>query len=65
MVHVLNLALPPQRLRPYIQPEHQDPVSHMAAMLEGLLKRWGVAVAHHGDKDTGGRSSGKYLTIFS
>ena len=22
-------------------------------VLEGLLQRWGVAVAHHGDKDTG------------
>ena len=29
-------------------------------VLEGLLQRWGVAVAHHGDKDTGSRSSGKY-----
>ena len=27
---------------------------------EGLLQRWGVAVAHRGDKDTGSRSSGKY-----
>ena len=26
----LNSALPPQRLRPDTQPEHQDPVSHMA-----------------------------------
>ena len=29
-------------------------------VLEGLLQRWGVAVAHHEDKDTGSRSSGKY-----
>ena len=29
-------------------------------VLEGLLQRRGVAVAHHGDKDTGSRSSGKY-----
>ena len=29
-------------------------------VLEGLLQRWGVAVAHCGDKDTGSRSSGKY-----
>ena len=29
-------------------------------MLEGLLQRWGVAVAHCGDKETGSRSSGKY-----
>ena len=29
-------------------------------VLEGLLQRWGVAVAHRGDKDTGSRSSGKY-----
>ena len=29
-------------------------------VLEGLLQRWGVAVAHHRDKDTGSRSSGKY-----
>ena len=28
-------------------------------MLEGLLKRWGVAVAHRGNKDTGSRSSEK------
>ena len=27
---------------------------------EGLLQRWGVAVANHRDKDTGSRSSGKY-----
>ena len=27
--NVLNLAVPPQRLRPDTQPEHQDPVSHM------------------------------------
>ena len=29
-------------------------------VLEGLLQRWGVAVAHCRDKDTGSRSSGKY-----
>ena len=29
-------------------------------VLEGLLQRQGVAVAHSGDKDTGSRSSGKY-----
>ena len=29
-------------------------------VLEGLLQRRGVAVAHRGDKDTGSRSSGKY-----
>ena len=28
--NVLNLALPPQRLRPDTQLEHQDPVSHTA-----------------------------------
>ena len=28
--NVLNLLLPPQRLRPDTRPEHQDPVSHMA-----------------------------------
>ena len=27
---VLDLALPPWRLRPDPRPEHQDPVSHMA-----------------------------------
>ena len=27
---VLNLSLPPQRLRPDTRPEHQDPVSHLA-----------------------------------
>ena len=26
----MNLAFPPQRLRPDTRPEHQDPVSHMA-----------------------------------
>ena len=26
--NVLNLALPPQRLRPDTKPEHQDPISH-------------------------------------
>ena len=29
-------------------------------VLEGLLQRRVVAVAHCGDKDTGSRSSGKY-----
>ena len=29
-VNVLNLALPPQRLRPDTRPEHQDPASHTA-----------------------------------
>ena len=29
-------------------------------VLEGLLQRWWVAMAHHRDKDTGSRSSGKY-----
>ena len=33
--NVLNSALPPQRLRPDTQPEHQDPVSHLAASAEG------------------------------
>ena len=28
--NVLNLALPPQRLRPDTRPEHQDPVSNTA-----------------------------------
>ena len=28
--HVMNLALPPQRLKPDTRPEHQDPVSQMA-----------------------------------
>ena len=28
--NVLNLALPPQTLRPDIRPEHKDPLSHMA-----------------------------------
>ena len=27
---VLDLALPPRRLRPNTQPEHEDPASHMA-----------------------------------
>ena len=29
-------------------------------VLKGLLQKWGAAVAHHGDKDTGSRSSRKY-----
>ena len=29
-------------------------------LLEGLMERWGVAVCHRGDKDTGSRSSEKY-----
>ena len=28
--NVLNLALPPQKLKPDTRPEHQDPVSHTA-----------------------------------
>ena len=28
--NVLNLVLPPKKLRPDTQLEHQDPVSHMA-----------------------------------
>ena len=32
-------------------------------VLEGLLQRWEVAVAHRGDKDTGSRSSGKYSLV--
>ena len=31
--------------------------------LEGLLQKWGVAVAHCGDKDTGSRGSGKYSYV--
>ena len=34
-------------------------------VLEGLLQRWGVAVAHCGDKDTGSRSSGKYSLVWA
>ena len=34
-------------------------------VLEGLLHRWGVAVAHRGDKDTGSRSSGKYSLVWA
>ena len=29
-------------------------------VLEGFLQKQGLAMAHHGDKDTGSRSSGKY-----
>ena len=32
-------------------------------VLEGLLQRQSVAVAHHGDKDTGSRSPGKYSLV--
>ena len=35
---VLNLALPPQRLRPVTGPEHQDPVSHTAGVPSELEK---------------------------
>ena len=34
-------------------------------MLEGLMQRQGAAVAHHGDKDTGSRSSGKYSLVWA
>ena len=34
-------------------------------VLEGLLQRWGMAVAHRGDKDTGSRSSGKYSLVWA
>ena len=34
-------------------------------MLEGLLQRQGVAVAHRGNKDTGSRSSGKYSLVWA
>ena len=34
-------------------------------LLEGLLQRWGVAVAHCGEKDTGSRSSGKYSLVWA
>ena len=34
-------------------------------VLEGLLQRQGVAVAHHGDKDIGSRSSGKYSLLLA
>ena len=34
-------------------------------VLEGLLWRQGAAVAHHGDKDTGSRSSGKYSLVWA
>ena len=33
-------------------------------VLEGLLQRWGMAVAHRGDKDIGSRSSGKYYLVW-
>ena len=39
MSSVLNLALPPQKLRPDIRPEHQDPVSHMAQMKREKKKK--------------------------
>ena len=34
-------------------------------LLEGLLQRQGVAVAHHGDKNTGSNSSGKYCLLWA
>ena len=57
------LALPPQRLRPDSRPEHEDPVSHTATSVGALLQRRRAAGAHHGDKDTGSRSSGTYSLV--
>ena len=34
-------------------------------VLEGLLQRRGVSLAHCGDKDTGSRSSGKYSLVWA
>ena len=34
-------------------------------VLEDLLQRWRAAVAHHGDKDTGSRSTGKYSLLWA
>ena len=53
MSSVLNSAVPPQRLRPDTQPEHQDPVSRTAACVGGDPAEAGMAVAHCGDKDSG------------
>ena len=39
---------------------HKRPNQTYLLVLEGLLQRQGVAVAHRKDKDTGSRSSGKY-----
>ena len=40
--NVLNSTLPPQRLRPDMRPEHQDPVSHTESLphLAGEQTRW-------------------------
>ena len=51
--NVLTSALPPQRLRPDIRPEYQDPVSHTAAGLGESPGEGGAAAAHPGDVDTG------------
>ena len=34
-------------------------------VLEGLLQRWGVALFHRGEKDTGRRSSGKNSLVWA
>ena len=39
-------------------PQKTEP--DLPASVGGFLAEAGVAVAHHGDKDTGSRSSGKY-----
>ena len=44
---------------------HRRPNQTYLLVLEGLLQRSGVAVVHHGDKDTGSRSSGKYSWVWA
>ena len=58
--NVLTSALPPQRLRPDTQLEHQDPVSHTTASAGGSPAEVGGSCGLPGDKDTGSRSSGKH-----
>ena len=44
---------------------HKRLVQTYLLVLEGLLQRWGVAVAHCRDQDTGSRSSGKYSLVWA
>ena len=56
--NVLNLALPPQRHRSHTQPEHQDPVSHMAQKKREKKRKRGWKEGRKGGRE-GGREGGK------
>ena len=46
-------------------PPHRRLNQTYLLVLEGLLQRWGVAVAHRRDKDSGSRSSGTYSLVWA